>query len=148
MPDNAVIRTTIPGPWGPFHLAATDRGVVAVAWLTTEAAFDAELAQRLHVPVENARDIPASDPRRIHLDAGLAALEGLLAGRPIQRSIAFDLADRPAWDRRVLDFVFGFNLGFAPLVLRIHFGQPIGIGVPRPNNGNLVFNLSLIWRYQ
>jgi hypothetical protein len=52
------------------------------------------------------------------------------------------------WDRRVLDFVFGFNLGFAPLVLRIHFGQPIGIGVPRPNNGNLVFNLSLIWRYQ
>src|SRR6476619_2307974 len=73
MPDNAVIRTTIPGPWGPFHLAATDRGVVAVAWLTTEPAFDAELAKRLHVPVENARDVPPTDPRRIHLDAGLAS---------------------------------------------------------------------------
>ena len=105
MPDNAVIRTSIPGPWGPFHLAATDCGVVAVAWLTTESAFDAELAKRLHVPVENARDIPPTDPRRIHLDAGLASLEGLLAGRPIRRSVAFDLTDRPAWDRRVLEAV-------------------------------------------
>lgn len=105
MPDSAVIRTTIPGPWGPFHLAATDRGVVAVAWLTTEPAFDAELAKRLHVPVENARDIRPADPRRIHLDAGLASLEGLLAGRPIRRSVAFDLTDRPAWDRRVLEAV-------------------------------------------
>ena len=105
MPDNAVIRTTIPGPWGPFHLAATDRGVVAVAWLTTESAFDAELANRLHVPVENARGVRPTDPRRIHLDAGLASLEGLLAGRPIRRSVAFDLTDRPAWDRRVLEAV-------------------------------------------
>ena len=105
MPDSAVIRTTIPGPWGPFHLAATDRGVVAVAWLTTESAFDTELARRLHVPVENARDVRAGDSRRIHLDAGLAMLEGLLAGRPIGRSVAFDLSDRPAWDRRVLEAV-------------------------------------------
>ena len=105
MPDNAVIRTTIPGPWGPFHLAATDRGVVAVAWLTTEPAFDAELAKRLQVPVENARDIPPADARRIHLDAGIASLEGLLAGRPVRRSVAFDLTDRPAWDRRVLEAV-------------------------------------------
>ena len=52
------------------------------------------------------------------------------------------------WNRRVLDLVFGFNLGFAPLVLRIHFGQPIGIGAPVPNGGHLTFNLSLVWRYQ
>ncbi len=52
------------------------------------------------------------------------------------------------WDRRVLDLVFGVNLGFAPLVLRIHFGQPIGIGAPLPNNGKLVFNFSLVWRYE
>ena len=105
MPDNAVIRTTVPGPWGPFHLAATDRGVVAVAWLTTEPAFDAELAKRLHVPIANAREIRPNDPRRVHLDAGLAALEGLLGGRPVRRSVAFDLTDRPAWDRRVLESV-------------------------------------------
>lgn len=105
MSDSAVIRTTIPGPWGPFHLAATAGGVVAVAWLTTEPAFDADLAKRLQVPIENARHVRAGDPRRIHLDAGLAALEGMLAGRPIRRSLAFDVTDRPAWDRRVLEAV-------------------------------------------
>lgn len=105
MPDSPVIRTTIPGPWGPFHIAATERGVVAVAWLITEPAFDTELAKRLHVPVANAREIRPSDARRIHLDAGLAALEGLLAGRPVRRSVAFDLTDRPVWDRRVLEAV-------------------------------------------
>jgi hypothetical protein len=55
---------------------------------------------------------------------------------------------RGIWDRRVLDLVFGFNLGFAPLVLRIHFGQPVGIGAPVPNSGKLVFNFSIIYRYQ
>jgi O-6-methylguanine DNA methyltransferase len=105
MPEHAVLRTTIPGPWGPFHLAATERGVVAVAWLTTEPAFDADLAKRLRAEVENAHDVRPGDPRRIHLDAGLAALDGLLAGRPTRRPVAFDLADRPSWDRRVLEAV-------------------------------------------
>ena len=41
----------------------------------------------------------------MHLDAGLAALEGLLAGRPTRRPIVFDLTDRPSWDRRVLEAV-------------------------------------------
>jgi O-6-methylguanine DNA methyltransferase len=105
MPDSAAIRTTIPGPWGPFHLAATERGVVAVAWLTTERAFTTELQKRLQVPVQDARDVGASDLRRVNLDAGLAALEGLLAGRPIRRGVAFDLRDRPVWDQRVLEAV-------------------------------------------
>jgi outer membrane protein assembly factor BamA len=55
---------------------------------------------------------------------------------------------RAIWERRVLDLVFGVNLGFAPLVLRLHFGQPIGIGAPVPNGGKLVFNFSIMWRYQ
>jgi methylated-DNA-[protein]-cysteine S-methyltransferase len=105
VPERAAIRTTVPGPWGPFHLAATERGVVAVAWLTTEPAFDADLAKRLGVEVENARDVRPGDSRRRHLDAGLAALEGLLAGQPTRRAVAFDLADRPSWDRRVLEAV-------------------------------------------
>jgi O-6-methylguanine DNA methyltransferase len=79
--------------------------VVAVAWLTTEPAFDADLAKRLNAEVENARDVRPGDPRRMHLDAALAALEGLLAGRPTRRAIAFDLADRSSWDRRVLEAV-------------------------------------------
>ncbi len=51
------------------------------------------------------------------------------------------------WRRRVLDFVFGFNLGFAPLVLRVHFAQPVGIGALVPNRRDLTFNMSLAWRY-
>jgi hypothetical protein len=52
------------------------------------------------------------------------------------------------WRRRVLDLVFGVNLGFAPLVLRIHLAQSIDIGAPVPNDGDLTFNLSMVWRYQ
>jgi outer membrane protein assembly factor BamA len=51
------------------------------------------------------------------------------------------------WDRRVLDLVFGVNVGFAPIVVRLHFAQPIGIGAPLPNDGDLTFNFSLAWRY-
>ena len=105
MPERAAIRTTIPGPWGPFHLAATERGLVAVAWLTTEPAFDTDLAKRLGVEVDSARDVPPGDLRRIHLDGALSALECLLVGRPSRDPIAFDLADRPSWDRRVLEAV-------------------------------------------
>jgi methylated-DNA-[protein]-cysteine S-methyltransferase len=111
VPEPAALRTTIPGPWGPFHLAATERGVVAVAWLTTEPSFDADLTKRLGVEVENAREVWPGDPRRIHLDAALSALEGLLAGRPSRRAVAFDLADRPSWDRRVLEAVAAIPWG-------------------------------------
>jgi hypothetical protein len=60
---------------------------------------------------------------------------------------AFTLLTLGVWNHRVLDLVFGFNLGFAPIVLPVHFGQPIGIGAPIPNHRDLVFNLSLVWRY-
>ncbi|HEX7478853.1 MAG TPA: hypothetical protein VF331_13690 [Polyangiales bacterium] len=65
------------------------------------------------------------------------------------------------WKRRLLDLVFGVNFGFGPIVLMLHFGQPVGIGAhsfrafpgsdpvaPLPNDGHLTFNLSLNWRYQ
>ena len=68
MPDNPVIRTPVPGPWGPFHLAATERGVVAVAWLTTEPAFDAELGEAPPRPdrerPRHPTGRPAADPPR------------------------------------------------------------------------------------
>ncbi|MEO8437238.1 MAG: MGMT family protein [Chloroflexota bacterium] len=111
MSDRSVIRTTIPGPWGPFHLAATELGIVAVAWLTTERAFDAALVKRLGRPVDDARDVRPADPRRVALDGGLAALAALLAGRPARRSLRFDLSDRPAWDRRVLEAVAAIPWG-------------------------------------
>ncbi len=105
MSDGRPIRTTVPGPWGPFHLAATELGIVAVAWLTTESAFDEALVKRLGRPVDDARDVRPADRRRVVLDGGLAALEGLLAGHAVTGSLRFDLADRPAWDQRVLEAV-------------------------------------------
>ena len=126
MPERAAIRTTIPGPWGPFHLAATERGVVAVAWLTAEPAFDEDLTKRLGVEIENARDVRPSDRRRIHLDAGLSALEGLLVGRPTRRAVVFDLADRSSWDRRVLEAVatipWGRTASYAEIARQV--GEP------------------------
>ncbi|MEP6638575.1 MAG: MGMT family protein [Chloroflexota bacterium] len=111
MSDRTAIRTTIPGPWGPFHLAATEVGIVALAWLTTESAFDAELARRLGRPVDDARAVRPADPRRAVLDCGVAALESLLAGRPPRPPVRFDLSDRPVWDRRVLEVVAAIPWG-------------------------------------
>jgi methylated-DNA-[protein]-cysteine S-methyltransferase len=115
MDERAAIQTTIPGPWGPFHVAATVRGVVAVGWLTTDDAFEADLMRRLGVPVDDAGPAaprPADDdPRRAHLVAATAALEALLAGRPPEDDLRFDLTDRPAWDRHVLAAVAGVPWG-------------------------------------
>jgi hypothetical protein len=78
------------------------------------------------------------------VDFPLVDLEGVLAMDFGGVGDGFD----GLWRRRVFDLVFGFNLGFAPIVLRIHFAQPIGIGAPVPNDGDLTFNLSLVWRYR
>jgi AraC family transcriptional regulator of adaptative response/methylated-DNA-[protein]-cysteine methyltransferase len=110
MDDRGAIRTSVAGPWGPLHVAATERGVVAVEWLTTDLAFETRLVRRLGVQVGNVEEA-SDDPRQVWLDAAVAALERLLGGRPPTGALAFDLADRPAWDRRVLDAVSGIEWG-------------------------------------
>lgn len=55
---------------------------------------------------------------------------------------------RNLFDRRVMDFVLGFNFGLGPLVFRLHFAKPIYLGVPYPNgDGSWVTNFSLGWLY-
>ena len=106
MDDRGAVRTTIEGPFGPLHVAATARGVVAVEWLTTDEAFESGLRRRGVVEIVPASDVKRNDPRRIHLDAAVAALEALADGRsPRAGGVALDLTDRPAWDRRVLETV-------------------------------------------
>lgn len=107
----AVLRRTIPGPWGPIHLAATSDGIVAVGWLTTEDAFDASIVGRSGSIVEAATATSPRDQRRSHLDAGVTAIETLLAGRPPAIDLRYDLTDRPVWDRRVLEAVAGIPWG-------------------------------------
>jgi methylated-DNA-[protein]-cysteine S-methyltransferase len=110
MDDPVAIRTTLAGPWGPVHVAATDHGIVAVEWLTTEAAFDEALCRRLGGSVAPAKAGPsfagrAFGRRERHLAGGVKAIETFLAGRQPKSDVALDLADRPAWDRRVLGVV-------------------------------------------
>ena len=111
MPVAGAIRTSISGPWGPLHVAATSRGVVAVAWLTTVDAFDAALARRLGTPVVEATKADPDDPRRRWLEAAVVALEGFVAGRPPATPLQVDLSDRPAWDRAVLGEVAAIPWG-------------------------------------
>ncbi len=51
-----------------------------------------------------------------------------------------------AWRHRVLDYALGINLGFGPLVFRIHFAKPIPLVAGSVRKAWLP-NLSLTWRY-
>jgi O-6-methylguanine DNA methyltransferase len=110
-----------------MHVAATERGVVAVAWLTTGAAFAAGLARRLGAPVADAAEADTDDPRRVHLGSAVAAIEALLVGVPARPGLRFDLTDRPAWDRRVLEAV-----ALVPLGTTVSYGEIARlVGAPR-----------------
>jgi methylated-DNA-[protein]-cysteine S-methyltransferase len=111
MEDPVAIRTTLAGPWGPVHVAATERGIVAVEWLTTEAAFDAALGRRLGGRVGPAGTGRWFGRRERHLAGGVKAIEAFLAGRNPKSDVTLDLADRPDWDRRVLGAVAGIPWG-------------------------------------
>ena len=110
--DVGAIVRTIAGPWGPLHIAATTRGIVAVESATTDDAFASAVARRLHGPVVPERMVGPDDPRRIHLDRATDVIADLVAGRrPRGVMPPVDLDDRPEWDRRVLGEVRAIEWG-------------------------------------
>jgi methylated-DNA-[protein]-cysteine S-methyltransferase len=111
MLEGGAIRTSFPGPWGPFHVAMSTRGIVAIEWWTTEDAFEASVQRRVGCPIVPATEAPPDDPRLPELGDAVSAVEAVLAGRPITSRPRFDLADRPAWDRRVLEAVAAIPCG-------------------------------------
>jgi methylated-DNA-[protein]-cysteine S-methyltransferase len=111
MLEDGAIRTSFPGPWGPFHVAMSTRGIVAIEWWTTEDAFEASVQRRVGCPIVPATEAPPDDPRLPELGDAVSAVEAVLAGRPITSLPRFDLADRPAWDRRVLEAVAAIPCG-------------------------------------
>jgi O-6-methylguanine DNA methyltransferase len=122
MSDPVAIYRSIPGPWGPFFVAVTERGVVAVDWLTTEDGFRARLVKRLGGRIASVDESNGDDERRHHLDVATVALEALLAGRPAT-PVSLDLEDRPAWDRNVLGEVaaipFGSTASYGDIARRV-----------------------------
>lgn len=87
---------------GPLHLAATEKGVAAVELLGSTDTFEAGIRRRGLV-----EDPERAGPVAARLAAwAIDAVLALLAGEPVDlRAIPVDIADRPAWDRLVLDAV-------------------------------------------
>ena len=109
--------TTLPGPLGPFAVAATEQGIVAAGW-ATEADLRAEVAARLGVLS------PATDAAEAVLASARPALAALAAGHPADaRAVPIDLRDRPAWDRAVLaavrDVPYGHTASYGEIARRI-----------------------------
>jgi methylated-DNA-[protein]-cysteine S-methyltransferase len=105
MEEPVAISTTIAGRWGPVYIAATERGVVAIEWLTTEEAFEAAVVRRLGGPVARAGTVRAGGNQDKHLRNAIKWVEAFLAGRPAKDHPPTDLADRPTWDQHVLGAV-------------------------------------------
>ena len=107
----AIVRT-IAGPWGPLHIAATTRGIVAVESAVSDDAFAGMVARRVHGSVLPERDVPTDDPRQAHLDRAESFIADLVAGHAPRADLPpIDLEDRPDWDRRVLGEVRGIEWG-------------------------------------
>ena len=101
MPPVEIALITLAGPWGPYVVAATERGVVAAGSATTEDHLLTDLRRRLG-SVEVVTGGPAADL----LAAVLPSIKAILGGEPVDAAaIPIDLEDRPRFDRVVLEAV-------------------------------------------
>jgi O-6-methylguanine DNA methyltransferase len=113
----------VASPWGPVWVAATGRGVTAVELLSTGDGFRAGLERR-GVVVDEARTGEAASRLGDRTARAVAeTLEGLAVAVD---EIPLDIADRPAWDRLVLEAVRaiprGQTAGYGEVARRI--GRP------------------------
>jgi O-6-methylguanine DNA methyltransferase len=107
MPPVEVAVLTLAGPWGPYLVAATERGVVAAGWATTEKGLLDDLRRRLG-PVEVVDDGPAADV----LSTARPVLQAVVAGHAADTaSLPIDLDDRPRFDQVVLGAVRSIGWG-------------------------------------
>lgn len=105
------LATTAPGPRGPIHIAATDRGIVAIDLLTPRDEFVTGLERRLGAPPAWQAGVTITRAAD-HLRAAELALAGFFDGDAgAFGNVALDLDDRPAWDRTVLGAVAGLQRG-------------------------------------
>lgn len=96
------VAVEAPTDFGPVRVAATSRGVAAVALLSTAGGFDAELARRgLVVSPADAGAVAEG-----FAQAAASGVSAMLAGEAVDLSaLPVDLGDRPAWDQLILGVV-------------------------------------------
>ncbi len=102
--ESVAIVRVVEGPWGPLHVAATRRGIIAAESMTTNHAFASAVAHRVRGIVAGDGDATrsAADPRPWLLDRAEAVIAAMIDGRPPTDAVPVDLADRPRWDQVVL----------------------------------------------
>ncbi len=118
MPLVPVAFATLTGPFGPYHLATTERGVVAAEWGVSREAFETRLARRL------AGTLEGSDAAEALLDTLTDVIERIIAGEPASTAdIPLDVADRPVFDQRVLlavrDVPWGRTASYGEIARRV-----------------------------
>jgi methylated-DNA-[protein]-cysteine S-methyltransferase len=103
--DRGIVLAVADGPWGPVRIAAGASGVVAIAMLSSEEAFLADLDRR-RLGASLAIADAAPGPARALAERTVARLEAALAGANVPvDDLPIDVRDRSAWDRLVLDGV-------------------------------------------
>jgi O-6-methylguanine DNA methyltransferase len=106
-----IVTATVAAPWGPIHVAASDRGVVAMEQLVSDEQFDAHLRRRFPreaISAEPRSGLPTTGARaaRGHLHQAVRALAAFIDGdlRALE-ALPLDLEDRSAFDRTVFEAV-------------------------------------------
>ena len=122
--DDHVVIATLDGGSAPFRIAATERGIVAATWQPDAEAFAVEVSSRLHAPMTSLEEAPPGDPAAAVLQRAIPVMEALLRGEAIDADeIRTDLANRPMWDRTVLDEVrrvgWGSTASYGDIARRI-----------------------------
>jgi len=104
MSDGSGIATAVvAAPWGPLHVAASGRGLVAMEHLVSDEEFDASLGRRFG----RARFADDGDRRATAmLRRAVARAEAFVLGDlSAFDALPLDLADRSPWECRVFDAV-------------------------------------------
>jgi methylated-DNA-[protein]-cysteine S-methyltransferase len=101
--------TAVESPFGPLHVAATDRGVCAIGLRSTDESFVTGLERRLHGTV--VRPERATAAQRVLLEHARGQLVEYVAGERRAFDLPLDLGGCSSWDRAVLEAVHSIPLG-------------------------------------
>jgi methylated-DNA-[protein]-cysteine S-methyltransferase len=110
-PAVVAVHAVYAAPWGPVHLAASERGLAAVSLRQPEAAFLADVGRRLGGRIVGMDADDAPEAWRATLRRTVDELDEYFAGRRTAFDLPVDLAGMSAWDRAVLGGAASLRFG-------------------------------------